>query len=175
MSFNWEEEADKGGFAEAMPNGRHEVRIEDVFYEDKEGPLTSKDGHPQIRVLVRDQQAREGMIYLTLSPSAGWALAKMLKAARPKVSLADLTKQGVEPRRFAIPEVGDKHLIGKQLLVDVSRDMFNGKEQVRVQPFVDDGYKPEKFLRPPEERRRAKKQSGQQGSHRAVVEEDIPF
>ncbi len=183
MAFNWEEEAEKGGFADRIPNGDHEVRIEDVFYENKDGVLRSSNGDPQIRIIVRDQQARECMMTITLSEKAGWVLAKLLKCSQPKVDLKALRSNGIEPSEFANPMIGDKYLLGLQFMARVSSEprldkdgKDTGKENVRVDPIVDDLYRRSSFLRAPEERRMSKpKQRDDRQRHTAVAEDDIPF
>ena len=138
MAYDWENNADKegGSQAERLPDGIHDVKITRVVFGKKDGPaFASRSGDPQIMIIYTDAEGREAGSMVTLSPKAGWVLAKILRAAG--ANLSKMTSNGVKPADFAAEEFATVNLVGRELRVNVEWTMVpNGKDYVDVMPVT---------------------------------------
>lgn len=112
--FNWLE-ASQGGAATSAPieEGFHFLRAVKVVRTKKDGePFTTRDGAPQVMVVMENQSGREHVEYFTCNDAAGWKLAQFLRCAG--ANLDAMQKDGITPERFADKVFAEKQLIDRE-------------------------------------------------------------
>ena len=131
-TFNWTEKAtEEGGTSEKIPAGQSiPVTISKVVYGKKGGaPFKSSKGDPQIMVIFTDERDREAAQIITLSDKAAWVLARLLH--RFGCDTDALNSEGVLPKHFAEPAIGNAKLIGLRGRIDLT---YNEQGYADCQP-----------------------------------------
>lgn len=136
--YDWEKSAEyePEPQADPIPNGTHDLEVKKVVFTKQDGTVfVSGKGAKQILVVYGDDQGREASEMFTLSPAAGWKLARMLKHAGANLSV--MKSKGISPERFADPDFGNPQLVGRRFRAEVEwiKSEKDGKHYSNINPI----------------------------------------
>lgn len=173
MAFAWKKAAEGQS---KMSEGFHYLTISKLGFTDKDGAqLASKQGEPQIRVFVTNQDGEGGRILVTLSKNGAWVLAQMLEHAG--ADLERMEAAGVEPASFEDAAFASKQLLGRKFWGQCEHK----GEYANIRSVSVDDVPPGELRKSgivgqhQATRQPAPAATAQQGSHQAVEEDAIPF
>ena len=157
MSFSWTQSTSSADKAQ-LTEGYHKVKAVKVMRYKKDGTeIVSRQGVPQVYVVLGNSHGEESLVSFTLNDKAGWKLAQFLKASG--ANLEKMDADGVKPEAFADESFAIKQLADRECWVYVSP---NGK-YVNVD-YIDESDVPPMVLK-----------EGGDAKPVAADSEDVPF
>jgi hypothetical protein len=166
MAFSWKDKAE-GNRAPKLPPGQMALTISRILFTGKdEQPLKSTNGDPQIRLIYTSEEGQEGMQTVTLSESAAFVLAGILKAIGCNLEEMDADK--VTPSHFARPSFASAQLLGKSFKAQV--DYKENSQYPDITPMG-----PATVAKKPVAKAPASKPKPAEGAAAAFDADDIPF
>lgn len=174
MSFDWESAAEGNA---GIPEGYHRVKCVKVMRANKDGKkYESQKGDPQIYTVWQTRNDEEGLAIFTLSPSAAFTLAGMLKACG--ANLKRMQDEGVTPASFADQAFAEKQLVNRECWVYAEKKgKYTNLDFVEAETVPDAAMRAYNLGGPAPAQTAPHGYAGScyQDNHDALEDSDIPF